>query len=396
MCKNDGRVNEIPVAPQNCKIVAEPETAPIHDNSLEAVDCIKEEPIEMMDIFWEASKDQIDDFIVGPSSIEVANNKYVSSFLDQDNTDGIGTFAKTRRMSFTYRPNSEFVIKTEAVDDSNVVMTCKICDDRSPYIGSKELKIHIEGYHKMACHFYEEMYPDFRITEEGRFAITNTELKDEDPVTLDSKAHTTGHFDASNLEERDKNAFKGGNTSRGKLKVQDAVTLNSQAHITALNDASKLENRDNYAPSGGKILRGKEECLLPKNSPSPIMGGGVTLTGGHIVSSLDKMEETIKNKGTQKNVSNNPEPFYKGCEYRCNSCGEIRGSLEHIREHVRKFHKNLQHCDRANYDMIREEHFDCVICGANMLRDYLIIKMHVRSRHKMGMVEYARDYVNKK
>ena len=111
-------------------------------------------------VFVRFVKDQIDDFIVGPSSIEVANNDYVSSFLDQA-TDGIGTFAKTRRMSFTYRPNSEFVIKTEPVDDSNLVMTCKICDDRSPYIGSKELKIHIEEYHKMACHFYEEMYPDF-------------------------------------------------------------------------------------------------------------------------------------------------------------------------------------------------------------------------------------------
>ena len=29
-------------------------------------------------------------------------------------------------------------------------------------------------------------------------------------------------------------------------------------------------------------------------------------------------------------------------------------------------------------------------------RDYLVIKTHVRSRHKMGMVEYAKDYVNKK
>ena len=126
------------------------------------------------------------------------------------------------------------------------------------------------------------------------------------------------------------------------------------------------------------------------------MARGVITAGRHGMSYSDKIEEKMKNKGTQKNGSNNPDPFYKGCEYRCNSCGEIRGSLEHIREHVRKFHKNLQHCDRANYDMIREEHFDCVICGANMLRDYLIIKMHVRSRHKMGMVEYARDHVNLK
>ena len=136
--------------------------------------------------------------------------------------------------------------------------------------------------------------------------------------------------------------------------------------------------------------------MLPKGASSPSIAGGVVTAGRHGMSYSDKIEEKMKNKGTQNNGSNSLEPFYKGCEYRCNSCGEIRGSLEHIREHVRKFHKNLQHCDRANYDMIREEHFDCVICGANMLRDYLVIKTHVKLRHKMGMVEYARDHVNKK
>jgi hypothetical protein len=41
------------------------------------------------------------------------------------------------------------------------------------------------------------------------------------------------------------------------------------------------------------------------------------------------------------------------------------------------------------------DYFDCFICGINMLRDYLIIKCHVRSRHKMGMVEYARDHAKR-
>jgi hypothetical protein len=48
--------------------------------------------------------------------------------------------------------------------------------------------------------------------------------------------------------------------------------------------------------------------------------------------------------------------------------------------------------DPSNWDLVRVEYFDCFICGINMLRDYLIIKGHVRSRHKMGMVEYARDH----
>ena len=107
-------------------------------------------------ILWEVDEGQINDFFVGPSCIEVAEN-YDSPSFQGKSTDGISIFAKSRRKSFTYRPSSEFVIKTEAIDDSNMVMHCKICDDQSPYIGSNELRIHIEGYHKMACQFYKEM-----------------------------------------------------------------------------------------------------------------------------------------------------------------------------------------------------------------------------------------------
>ena len=87
------------------------------------------------------------------------------------------------------------------------------------------------------------------------------------------------------------------------------------------------------------------------------------------------------------------QAWYKGCEYLCKVCNETRDSTEHIRNHVKKYHPELQHNDPSNYDMIKEDYFDCVICDENMLRDYLIIKMHVRSRHKMGMVEYANEYV---
>ena len=54
----------------------------------------------------------------------------------------------------------------------------------------------------------------------------------------------------------------------------------------------------------------------------------------------------------------------------------------------------MEHTDSSNYNMTREEFFDCVLCDENMHRDYLVIKMHVRSKHKMGMVEYARDHVD--
>ena len=101
----------------------------------------------------------------------------------------------------------------------------------------------------------------------------------------------------------------------------------------------------------------------------------------------------LKDSNKSKKISNG-EPFYKGCEYRCKTCSNVLGSVEAIRNHLRKSHKFSQNNYRENYDMIREEHFDCVICGANMLRDYLVIKTHVKAKHKMGMVEYARDYVN--
>ena len=245
------------------------EHALIDDNSLEAM----EEPI---DILWEVDEDQINDFFVGPPSIEVADNDYS--------------------------------------DESTV----------------------------------------FRIIKETGVAVTNDVVQHEDLVTPNSQAHTTEHYDDAS-KERDKNAFR-----------------------------------------CGKILKGREGHFLSKKSPSHTMGGGVVITGGHGMSYSDRIEEKVMNKVDLKNGSNSPEPFYKGCEYRCISCGEIRGSVEHIRNHVRKSHKELQHCDSTNWDMIHEEHFDCVICGANMLRDYLVIKTHVKLRHKMGMVEYARDHVNKR
>ena len=94
------------------------------------------------------------------------------------------------------------------------------------------------------------------------------------------------------------------------------------------------------------------------------------------------------------------KPFYKGCEYRCMSCGEMRGSVELIRKHVLKLHKVTHQCDKkacnlCNFNMTRMERYDCVICGANMLRDYWVIKMHVGKIHKMSMPKYAKRYVNK-
>ena len=107
------------------------ESSVIYDNGLEDnMYCIKDEPID--NILWEAGEDQINDFVVGPSSIEVAEDDYVPPTSPEESTEG---FTKTRRVPFMYRANSKFVVKTEAVDDSNVVMFCMICGDRAPYVG---------------------------------------------------------------------------------------------------------------------------------------------------------------------------------------------------------------------------------------------------------------------
>lgn len=112
----------------------------------------------------------------------------------------------------------------------------------------------------------------------------------------------------------------------------------------------------------------------------------------HVDGEVFEIKKEAK-KGAAKKRSTE-QAWYKGCEYLCKICSETRDSTEHIRNHVKKYHPELQHNDPSNYDMIKEDYFDCVICDENMLRDYLIIKMHVRSRHKMGMVEYANEYVH--
>ena len=358
------KAQEIPAAAEELDWGSE--SSFIYNNSLEDMDCLKDEPIELVDnILWEAGEDQINDFVVGPTSIEVAEDDYIPPPPPEESTEGVGIFTKTRRVPFVYRAHSEFVIKTEAVDDSNMVMFCMICGDRAPYAGSHEFWTHVQHLHKMTPECYVQMYPDFRITEEVN-ADSYGELMYEDPVKLNvgSQAHPMVHYDAPKIEKR------GEKRSRGE--------------------------GNEYGKSVKPKPPGKERRSVTTSSLT--MAGGIIKTNGNWKENLGEIDIKIKNnKNTQKGGNDSsPEPFYKGCEYRCKSCGEMRGSVEHIREHVRKSHKQLQHCDRANYDMTREEHFDCVLCGANMLRDYLVIKTHVRSRHKMGMVEYAKDYVNKK
>jgi len=113
----------------------------------------------------------------------------------------------------------------------------------------------------------------------------------------------------------------------------------------------------------------------------------------HADGEVFEIKKEVK-KGKAKKRSTE-EPFYKGCEYLCKICNETRDSTEHIRNHVKKYHPELEHNDPSNYDMIKEEYFDCPICDENMLRDYLVIKKHVRCRHKMGMVEFANEHVNR-
>ena len=127
------------------------------------------------------------------------------------------------------------------------------------------------------------------------------------------------------------------------------------------------------------------KIMSPENNPMKKSPPTKTTT------SVYKDNSNVKNGNQTKKISTG-EPFYKGCEYRCKTCDKVYGSVEQIRIHLRKSHKMGN--DRDNYDMTRVEYFDCVICGANMLRDYLVIKTHVKSKHKMGMVEYAKDYVN--
>ena len=158
--------------------------------------------------------------------------------------------------------------------------------------------------------------------------------------------------------------------------------------VEGVDNSDKSENNDTLEEHDEHI----QELL--KDDPLIEMDNDIEKYEHEIELVDDEVFEIKREDSNTKNI-NSKEPFYKGCEYLCKVCSETRDSVEHIRNHMRKFHPELQHTDPSNYDLIREEYFDCVLCDANMLRDYLVIKMHVRSRHKMGMVEYARDHVNK-
>jgi hypothetical protein len=63
--------------------------------------------------------------------------------------------------------------------------------------------------------------------------------------------------------------------------------------------------------------------------------------------------EIQENAKGLKKIKTNLEPpkFYEGCEYRCKTCGELRGSVEHIRNHIRKSHKVSQ-CPQVMYEVL--------------------------------------------
>ena len=72
-------------------------------------------------------------------------------------------------------------------------------------------------------------------------------------------------------------------------------------------------------------------------------------------------------------------------------------SKEHILNHVRSRH--LSPGDAAasdHFSLVKKVLIVCQICGKNLLRDYLAIKVHVRGQHKMGMVEYAAKFYKEK
>jgi hypothetical protein len=63
--------------------------------------------------------------------------------------------------------------------------------------------------------------------------------------------------------------------------------------------------------------------------------------------------EIQENAKVHKKINTELEPpkFYEGCEYRCKICGESRGSVEHIRNHIRKSHKVSQ-CSEVMYEAL--------------------------------------------
>ena len=171
--------------------------------------------------------------------------------------------------------------------------------------------------------------------------------------------------------------------------------------------------REQESAANGNVDDASKECSQPppkicSPTPSLYMYDKVKMT--RRVTSTKQKEKPVAEKPVKAAKLDHPnstkapkkagKPFYKGCEYRCMSCGEMRGSVELIRKHVLKLHRVTHQCDKkacnlCNFYMTRMERYDCVICGANMLRDYWVIKMHVGKIHKMSMPEYANGYVNK-
>merc|ERR1712066_448215 len=143
----------------------------VYNSSLDDLHCLKSEPIEMTDnILWEAGEDQLNEFVVGPTTIELEDEDDFAlppptSAEFRSDCDNISFLTKTRRVPFVYRPDSEFVIKTEPVDDAALTHHCLICKDGAEYAGSRDFWKHVEQVHAMTPERYVHTYPDYRIAD---------------------------------------------------------------------------------------------------------------------------------------------------------------------------------------------------------------------------------------
>ena len=107
-----------------------------------------------------------------------------------------------------------------------------------------------------------------------------------------------------------------------------------------------------------------------------------------------KAKNTLKIVGAASPITNRTTArsvdWSNDCTYACNFCDKEFGTPKNVKTHLRKLHKSAN--PGENYITVKETHYACKMCGAEVVRNREAIATHTNTRHGMSMPQYEKKY----
>ena len=195
---------------------------------------------------------------------------------------------------------------------------------------------------------------------------------------------------------------------KGVHKIYDyhdkVVTVYTSEHTCILCNEKVIRNRDlirRHARAAHKMSFADYEAKFKAFSAAD----SATDTSSHKIASPKK--KAAQKKPNPQKASNTLRPvgpatpltntndhrsveWSNGCTYACNFCDKEFGAPKGVKQHLKNVHKSANPMD--NYVTVKETHYDCKVCGEEVVRNREALDNHVKSRHGMSMPQYEKRY----